>query len=52
VFVEGPSPEPEVTGDVDCNGSVNVSDLVFLINFVFGAGTTPCDPDGDGQSDC
>jgi hypothetical protein len=29
-----------------------VSDIVYLINFVFGTGQDPCDPDNDGVPDC
>jgi hypothetical protein len=38
-------------GDVDANGSVNVSDVVFLINFVFGTGPAPS-PMSVGDVDC
>jgi hypothetical protein len=35
------TPAPYVNGDVDFNQLVNVSDIVYLVNFVFGNGTYP-----------
>lgn len=35
------SPAPFVNGDVDHDGIVNVSDVVYLINFIFAAGAYP-----------
>jgi aminopeptidase YwaD len=40
-----------VCGDVDNNGSVNVSDVVALISYVFGDGVAP-DPIEAGDVDC
>jgi hypothetical protein len=40
-----------ICGDVDQNTSVNVSDIVYLINFVFGPGAEP-DPYYSGDVDC
>ncbi len=31
-----------VYGDVNANGSVNLSDVIYLVNYVFKAGTPPC----------
>jgi hypothetical protein len=42
---------PADCGDVDENGSINVSDIVFLIDFVFGDGPPP-DPVSIGDVDC
>ena len=39
-------------GDVTCDGNVNVSDAVHIINYVFIGGFDPCDTDGDGVPDC
>jgi hypothetical protein len=41
-----------VCGDVNCDGTANVGDAVFLINYVFKGGYDPCDPDGNGSNDC
>jgi hypothetical protein len=38
-------------GDIDANSTINVSDIVQLINFVF-AGGTPPDPVETGDLDC
>jgi hypothetical protein len=45
-----------VWGDVDMSGEVDIDDIMFLIDFVFGAGRSPeivnaADPSGDGQVD-
>ena len=44
--------QPAACGDVNCDGSVNVGDAVYLINYVFKSGTEPCDTDGDEVADC
>lgn len=46
------NPQPTVCGDVNCDGSVNVGDAVYLINYVFKSGAEPCDPDDNGKADC
>lgn len=30
-----------VPGDVDCTGTVNISDLVYLVGYMFGSGPAP-----------
>lgn len=30
-----------VPGDVDCTGTVNISDLVYLVGYMFGGGAAP-----------
>jgi len=42
VFRGGPAPQPYASGNVNCDGSVNVSDAVYLINY-FKGGPAPCD---------
>jgi hypothetical protein len=44
-------PVPWLCGDVDGNEVVNVSDIVYLISFVFGDGPAP-DPMEAGDVDC
>jgi len=29
-------------GDVDCSGGVDIDDVVYLINYIFGGGSDPC----------
>ena len=38
-------------GDANCDGSVNVSDAVYIINYVF-AGGNPPDPMESGDCNC
>ncbi len=48
VFVEVDSYDP---GDADGNGSIDIDDIVFLIDYVFGSGPAP-DPVEAGDADC
>ncbi len=41
-----------VCGDVNCDGTANITDAVYLIQYIFGGGPAPCDPDDDGVPDC
>jgi len=41
-----------ICGDVNCDGDCNVSDAVWIINYVFVGGNIPCDTNGDGVPDC
>jgi hypothetical protein len=43
---------PAACGDVNCDGTCNVSDAVAIINYVFVGGNAPCDTNGDGIPDC
>jgi M6 family metalloprotease-like protein len=38
-------------GDADANGFVNISDAVYLINYIFGGGPAP-NPEAAGDADC
>lgn len=40
-----------VCGDADADGVVTISDVVFLVNYIFGSGPTP-DPMNSGDTDC
>ncbi|MFH2056441.1 MAG: hypothetical protein ABIJ61_10815 [bacterium] len=42
IFSGGSEPDPLLAGDVDCNLMVNISDVVYLISFVFGGWPQPC----------
>ena len=44
--------DPLVCGDVDCGGDVNISDLTYLVAYLFQGGFPPCDPDGNGSPNC
>jgi len=50
--VGGDPPNPIAAGDVNCDSTVNVSDAVAIINYVFVGGNNPCDTDGDDLPDC
>lgn len=52
VFQGGAEPVPAESGDVNCSSASDIDDIVFLIGYVFQGGPMPCDPDGDGDSDC
>jgi hypothetical protein len=39
-------------GDADGSGNIDIDDAVYLISFIFGGGSQPCDADGDGIPDC
>lgn len=43
---------PAICGDVNCDNLCNVSDAVWIINYVFVGGNVPCDKTGDGVPDC
>ncbi len=48
-----PTFEPNVLiGDVDCSGQLDISDVVYYINWIFGGGPALGDPNGDGIPDC
>jgi hypothetical protein len=42
----------EYVGDADCSGGVDIDDVVYLINYIFGGGPPPGDTDNDGVPDC
>lgn len=42
---------PYICGDADCNEIVNISDAVYLIEYIFGGGPAP-DPLESGEVDC
>ena len=44
--------EKRVYGDVNCDGIANITDAVYLIQWIFGGGPPPGDPDDDGVPDC
>jgi uncharacterized protein (TIGR02145 family) len=41
-----------ICGDVNCDMTCNVSDAVYIVNYIFIGGAQPCDPDNDGIPDC
>ena len=45
------APAPYLSGDADNSGVVNISDAVFLINYVFNGGPAP-NPLAAGDADC
>jgi hypothetical protein len=36
---------PAICGDVDLSGQVDIDDVVYLINYIFGTGPPPCEPE-------
>ena len=49
--VAGWNPEPATCGDANSDGSVNVSDAVYLIAYIFNGGPAPS-PLGYGNVNC
>lgn len=43
-----PLPDWWLPGDVDCSGTVDIDDIVYLIIYIFAGGPPPGDPNGDG----
>ena len=41
IFAGGPAPNPLMTGDANCDGSVDISDAVYLIAYIFTGGPLP-----------
>ena len=50
MFFSGPVPVPMCVGDANSDGTVNVSDAVYIINYVFVGGPVPINP-GDSWAD-
>ncbi|MFH1335247.1 MAG: dockerin type I domain-containing protein [Candidatus Zixiibacteriota bacterium] len=41
LFKGGPTPIPLLAGDCNCDGNVDVGDVVYLINYLFKGGPPP-----------
>jgi hypothetical protein len=41
LFVGGPAPETLATGDANCDGVVDINDVVYLLNYLFAGGPLP-----------
>ena len=41
LYKNDPSPNPEEAGDCNCDGKVDVGDVVYLINYLFRGGPPP-----------
>jgi hypothetical protein len=41
LYKGGTSPDPLWVGDVNCDGQVNLGDMVYLINYLFKGGPAP-----------
>jgi hypothetical protein len=39
-------------GDINCDGSVDIDDIVYFVQYIFGTGPPPKDPNNDGIPDC
>jgi hypothetical protein len=42
ILGSGTPPYPEQLGDVDCSGTVDIDDAVYMIAFIFASGPEPC----------
>jgi len=45
-YTYGPFPEPPDAGDPNCDGHIDISDLVSLAEYLNGSGQEPCCFDG------
>ncbi|MDF1544042.1 MAG: hypothetical protein P1R58_02935 [bacterium] len=47
-------PDPYICGDVNCDGGhlADISDLTYMVEFLFGGGPAPCDPIERGDLNC
>jgi hypothetical protein len=43
---------PYPAGDLNCDGLVDIDDIVYFVMYVFASGPPPKDPNGDGIPDC
>lgn len=42
VAAEDPAPSARINGDVNCNGSVDLSDAIYILNWLFMGAARPC----------
>jgi hypothetical protein len=42
LFKSGPQPVVPGHGNVNCDGSTNAQDIIYLVNYTFKSGATPC----------
>ncbi|UCC43801.1 MAG: S8 family serine peptidase [Candidatus Zixiibacteriota bacterium] len=42
LFIDGPAPDPYISGSVDCNEIIDIGDITALIGYLFIAGDEPC----------
>ena len=52
IFIQGNPPNPLEAGEANCDGYINVSDAIHLVNYILLDSKVPCDADGDGNCDC
>jgi hypothetical protein len=41
LFIGGSAPNPMWAGDTNCDGEVDVADVMYLINYLFIGGSAP-----------
>ena len=44
LFSGGPTPDPESRGDVNDSGQIDVADVIYLVEYLFAAGSPPPAP--------
>jgi hypothetical protein len=42
LYAHGPDPLPYDAGDLNCSGIIDVSDIIYLLNYMFKSGPAPC----------
>ncbi|MBD3218369.1 MAG: S8 family serine peptidase [candidate division Zixibacteria bacterium] len=53
VFIPGsPLPISLIASDTNCDDSVSLVDIIWIINYIFRGGFAPCDLDGNGITNC
>jgi len=43
MFGDGPAPDPIESGNVNCDGELDLPDVIYLINYLFKSGPPPCE---------
>ena len=42
IFRGGPTPDPLISGDVNCDAKANILDLTYMVDYIFRGGPSPC----------
>jgi len=41
LYKSGPAPDPQWVGDANCDGIINVGDIVYLVSYLYKGGPEP-----------